>query len=138
MKSRGCRASDTVKHMKPIPHPLGYLLLGLLFVVGPFFWNVDAGDRTLSAAEAWARGLAHITMAMGAALVVLATLLWRGLQWPRWLILCWCPVTILMVTSWPILKGTEKFMPTDFWAIGVPLMLFWIWMTWRHLFGNAR
>lgn len=125
--------------MKPEskPSPIGYLLLGLLFVIGPFFWAVDVGGRTLSAAEARAMGEAQVTVAMGALLIALAALLWRGALWSRWLILFWCPFSILASIGWSLIAGIGNVNLVEVGFIGVPVMLFWVWGTRRHLFGRA-
>ena len=120
------------------PNLIGYLFLGLLFVIGPFFWKMDVGDRVLSTAEAWETGAAQITVIMGTLLLILAAFLWRGALWPRWLILVWCPFSILASIGWSIVMGIGEINPIEVGVVGIPVMLFWVWATWRHLFVKAQ
>jgi hypothetical protein len=120
------------------PNTIGYLLLGLLFVVGPFFWKVDVGDRTLSTAEAWETGAAQIAVAMGAILLVLTGFLRRGALWPRGLIVVWCPFSILSSIAWSIVTDIGKVNPIEILVIGIPVMSLWVWATWRHLFEKSQ
>jgi hypothetical protein len=120
------------------PNLFGYLLLGLLFGIGPFFWEMDVGDRVLSSPEAWEAGFAQIIVIMGAVLFILAAFLWRGALWPRWLIVVWCPFSILANIGWSIVMGIGEINPIEVGVVGLPVMLFWVWATWRHLFVKAQ
>jgi hypothetical protein len=75
------------------------LFLSLLLVIGPFFWTVDVGDRTLSTTEAWKTGIVQIAVAMGTLLLVLEIFLWRGALWPRWAIVFRCPFDLVSRAS---------------------------------------
>ena len=120
------------------PKLIGYLLLGLLFVVGPFFFKMDVGDQVLSVDAAWEAGFAQIPVAMGALLLILTAFLWRGALWPRWLIVAWCPFSILSSIVWSIVTGIGKVSLLEVCVIGIPIMLFWVWGTWRHLFKKPQ
>jgi hypothetical protein len=121
----------------PIGHLLGYILVSLVFIIGPFFWKVDVGDRTLSTVEAWEMGVAQITVAMGILLLFLSVFLWRGALWPRWPIIFWYPFNFLTNIGWSILNGVGTVNPED-WVGGIMVMLFWIWGLWRHFFGKSE
>ena len=127
-------------HMKQrrSPNLIGYLLLAILFVVGPFFWKMDVGGRVLSTAEAWETGAAQTTVAMGILLLVLTAFLWRGALWPRWLVVAWCPFGILCGLSWSMVTGIGKINPIEVGLLSVPVMVFWMWATWRHLFEKSQ
>ena len=120
------------------PNLLGLFCLALLFIIGPFFWKMDIGDRVLSITEAWETGAAQTVVAMGVSLLVLTTLLWRGALWPRWLVLAWCPFGILYSLVWSHVTDIGRINPIEVGLIGVPVMLFWVWATWRHLFVKTQ
>jgi hypothetical protein len=117
------------------PRLMAYALIGLIFAIGPFFWNVDVGDRLLGNAEAWETGHAQFTVAQGALLLVLVAILWRGALWPRWPIVVWCPVGILSNLGLSIVTGIGKIEPSEI-ASACIVMLIWVWASWRYLFKD--
>lgn len=117
---------------------MGYLLLGLLFAIGPLFWRTDIGGQLLTPAQAWDTGFSKICVAMGVVLLVLAALLWRGMVWPRWLVVLWCPANILLGIGWSAATGIGQVDPVEIVLIGAPVVLFWVWATRRDLFPRAR
>jgi hypothetical protein len=117
------------------PRLMAYALIGLVFAIGPFFWNVDAGDRVLGNAEAWEAGWAPLTVAQGALLLFLVAILWRGALWPRWPIVVWCPVGILSNAGLSIATGIGKIEPFEA-ASACIVMFFWVWASRRYLFKD--
>jgi hypothetical protein len=110
-----------------------FLFLGLLLVIGPFFWRVDVGDRILSATQAWETGTAQIIMAMGALLLVLEVFLWRGALWPRWAIVFWCLFNLITNIGWSIVTGIGEIAPLEIVWSGL-IGAFWMGGCWRHFF----
>lgn len=115
---------------------IGQGVLGLTFVVGPFFWGIDTGSHSLSAQEAWDRGLAQPTVLSGTLLILLAAFLFRGASWPRWPIVLWCPLSIGANIGWGVYRGYLSFSLSEFMILGLPVMAFWVWGTSRSLSGN--
>ena len=107
-------------------------VLGVAIALGYGFLGIDLGGPALSSEDAWARGIAQPYVASGVLLVVLAVLLRRGSRWVRWPIIVWCPVTIVGGMAWAASRGVGVFNPTEFFVVGVPLMIAWVW-TVRHM-----
>ena len=63
------------------------VVLGLLFILGYGCLSIEFGGVSLSSGEAWSRGVAQPYMASGILPVFLATLLYWGVTWIRWLVL---------------------------------------------------
>lgn len=88
----------------------------------------------MSSQEAWTLGVAQPYVASGVLLVVLAALLRTGTTWVRWPIVAWCPVTILGGMTWAYSRGVGVFNGIEFFVVGVPLMIGWVWVVKRMLF----
>jgi hypothetical protein len=113
---------------------LAFVLLGVAIALGYGLLGIDVGGPSLSSQEAWARGVAQPYVASGVLLVVLAALLRTGSKWVRWLIVVWLPLTILGGMSWAHSRGVGVFNAMEFFLVGVPLMIGWVWVVRRMLF----
>jgi len=125
-----------MKNMKRMG--LALLGLGLIFATGPYFWGVDVGGTVLSKEEAWNLGVAQPTVIFGALLILLAVFLYRGALWARWPVVLWCPLSIFASIVWDAYCGVATVIPLEFVVEGIPVILFWVWVTWNALFKQIK
>jgi hypothetical protein len=99
--------------------------------------GVDFGGRSLTSAEAWRLGVAQPYVVGGIVLLVLALLFYRGARWVRWPVLLWFPVTFGFGVLWSLQRGVGTFDSTEFVLEAVPVILIWLWFSWRAFFRSV-
>lgn len=111
----------------------GFLLgtTGLAVALGYGLLPIDFGSAPISSSDAWARGVAQPYVIAGCLLVILAFLHARSYAWARWPIILWCPVTLIGGMQWAISQGIARFDLAEFAVLGAPVLLIWIWATYR-------
>lgn len=119
-------------------HALMFGILGLAVAVGYGLSSVEFGGVTLTSAEAWRRGVAQPYVISGLFLVVLAFLLSRGATWARWLILMWCPATIIGGMAWALSRGVGTFNSAEFAVLGAPVLATWLGGVYWALFRKPE
>ena len=107
-------------------HAVIFGILGLAMAVGYGLSSIEFGGVTLTSAEAWQRGVAQPYVLSGLVLVGLAFFLSRGATWARWLILMWCPATIIGGMAWALSRGVGTFNSTEFAVLGAPVLAIWL------------
>jgi len=89
--------------------------------------GVDFGGRSLSSAEAWLLGVVQPYVIGG---IVLAS-------WVRWLILLWLPITFGFGVVWSLQRGVGTFDSAEFALDAVPVIVIWLWFSWRAFFRDV-
>jgi hypothetical protein len=110
------------------------LVIAALYGLG----DIDFGERTIASAEAWELGVAQPYVISGLGLTVLSAFLFQGAGWPRWLVLLWCPVTILGGMGWAISRGVATFNLSEFVVLGMPILVIWVWGMHRWFFKRTE
>jgi hypothetical protein len=116
----------------------GLALFSLIFIIGPFWWSTDVGDRTLAPAEAWQAGASQVTILSGMALLALSVFLYRSSKWAAWGVLLWCPVSILSAVAWSAATNSGSPSPSEFFVGTLPVMLLWVWGSWRYMIKESE
>lgn len=119
-------------------HAVVFGLLGLVVAAGYGLSSIEFGGVTLTSAEAWQRGVAQPYVISGLFLVGVAFFLSRGATWARWLILLWCPATILGGMAWALSRGVGAFNPTEFAVLGLPVLVIWLVGVYWVLFKEPK
>jgi len=109
-------------------------LTGIYTVLAYGFMSLDFGGRALTSGEAWVLGVAQPYVIGGVVLVVLSLLLFLDVRWARWPVLFWFPVTFGGALTWSIQRGVGTFDLTAFILEGLPVVVIWLWGTWRAFF----
>ena len=110
-----------------------FIALGIVFALGYGLLPISFGEISLSSSEAWSRGVAQPYVISGVVLAVLALCLLQGQVWVRWVILVWCPFTIVGASAWAAYRGVGSFDLFFLIAAG-GIVAIWSWGISRMLF----
>lgn len=122
----------------PKDYAVVFGLLGVVVATGYGLSSVEFGGVTLTSTEAWQRGVAQPYVISGLILVGLAFFLSRGATWARWLILLWCPATIIGGMAWALSRGVGAFNPAEFAVLGLPVLVIWLGGVYWVLFREPK